>query len=114
MAENLINISGPTATFPGDPNDFSGGAGAGSSWDWNSFYQSTTNSLGGIFGGIAQIIGATRGNQVVIGPGGQTLPAPNQGFAPQQQPVNYTPIIAIGVVVLIIIVMIVLLLKSGK
>lgn len=112
MAENLVNISGPTATFPGDPNDFSGSS--SSNWNWNSFYDSTFSNLGGLFGGIGQLIGATRGNTVVVGPGGQLQPQQNQGFAPQQQPVNYTPIVAIGVVVLIIIVMIVLLLKSGK
>lgn len=115
MENTLVNVQGPTASYPGDPNDFSGST--STSWDWNKFYGSTIDSLGGLFGGIGQLVGATRGNQVIIGPGGQPIQngmPQQQGFYNPQQPMNWTPIIAIGVVVLIIIVMIVLLVKSGK
>lgn len=112
MSANLVNVQGPSASYPGDPNDFSGGASA--NWNWNSFYDSTFNGLGGLFSGIGQLISATRGNQIVVGPNGQAIIPGQQQANNPQQPMNWTPIIAIGVVVLIIIVMIVLLVKSAK
>lgn len=72
--------TGPTASYPGDPNDYSGGT---SGINPNSVVDSIFSNLGNTLSGIGSIIGASKGNAVTYVNGQPVYP---YGQQPPQQP----------------------------
>lgn len=74
------NISGPTASYAGDPNDYSGGTGINA----NSLVDSIFGNVGNILTGVGTIIGATNGQPVTYVNGQPTYAPIQQQPTPQQ------------------------------
>lgn len=102
MAANYSspNISGPTASYAGDPNDYSGG---GSSVNPNALVDSIFGSLGPILSGIGSVVGATQGQPVTYVNGQPTFAPLQQQQQQQQQQNNMVMYIVLAVFFLMLL-----------
>lgn len=108
-----LGITGPSASYQGDPNDFQGSTGNGSNWNWNQFAGDLTGSLGGLFSGIGNLVLATKAQPPQYGQQNPNYPQ-TQNQNQNQQTTDWATIGIVGFIILVVLVMMFFLFKTVK